>query len=159
MPAFPRYGHTGIMFQRRFYVFGGKCKSNNYHYLADLEIFDLTDNSWVSSNFNSKNNLELRRNHCADLIGQQMIVHGGLSEENVTLSDTYLLNLSPLKWCSVSISEFTPAPALTNHASAVVLPADIRYNVRTSIYKFPENTFGKLTSNRVKFILTYLIHQ
>ena len=57
MPAFPRYGHTGIMFQRKFYVFGGKCKSNNYHYLADLEIFDLADNSWMSSNFNSKNNL------------------------------------------------------------------------------------------------------
>ena len=37
----------------------------------------------------------------------------------------------------------------------MVLPADIRYNVRTSIYKFPENTFGKLTSNRVKNKIKY----
>jgi hypothetical protein len=138
---------------KKFYVFGGKIKSNNYHYLADLEIYDLNDNSWIISNFNSKNNLELRRNHIADLIGQQMIIHGGLSEDNVTLSDTYLLNLFPLKWCSVNISEFTPPPALTSHSSAVVLPADIRYNVRTSIYKFPENSFGKLTSNRVLLLL------
>ena len=34
MPAFPRYGHSGIIYQKKFYVFGGKCKSNNYHYLA-----------------------------------------------------------------------------------------------------------------------------
>jgi hypothetical protein len=114
-----------------------------------LEIFDLIENQWITSSFNSKNSLELRRNHVADLIGQQMIIHGGLNEDNITLSDTYILNLSPLKWSAVSISEFTAPPALSSHGSAVVLPAEIRYNVRTSIYKFPENGYGKLTSTRV----------
>ena len=150
LPAFPRFGHTGIIFQKKFYIFGGKCKSNNYHYLADLEMFDLVDDQWITSNFNSKNQLELRRNHVADLIGQQMIIHGGLNEDNITLSDTFILNLSPLKWSPVAISELTPPPALSSHGSAVVLPADIRYNVRTNIYKFPENGFGKITSTRVK---------
>lgn len=149
IPPYPRYGHTGVIYQKRLYVFGGKCKSNNYHYLADLEIFDLTESQWFTPNFNSKTVLELRRNHVAALVGNQMIVHGGFNEENKVLNDAHILSMSPLKWTPLNISEFTPGPYLSGHASAVVLPMDIRYSARTSIYKFPENGFGKLAANRV----------
>lgn len=149
IPPYPRYGHSGIIHQKRIYIFGGKCKSNNYHYIADLDIFDLTDSQWLTPNFSSKASLELRRNHVADLIGNQMIIHGGFNEENKILSDAHVLSLSPLKWTTLNISEFTPGPALSGHASAVVLPMEIRYNNKTSLYKFPENLFGKIITNRV----------
>ena len=78
-----------------------------------------------------------------------MIIHGGINEDNKVLSDAHVLSMSPLKWTPLNISEFTPGPYLSGHASAVVLPTDLKYNARTSLYKFPESGFGKLTSNRV----------
>jgi len=153
IPPYPRYGHTGIIYQKKLYVFGGKCKSNNYHYIADLDIFDLVESQWFTPNFSSKSSLELRRNHVADLIGSQMIIHGGMTEDNRILNDAHVLTMNPLKWTSLNISEFTPGPALSCHASAVVLPMDLKYNQRSSLYKFPENTFGKLISNRVNILI------
>lgn len=78
-----------------------------------------------------------------------MIIHGGITEENKILSDAHVLSLSPLKWNTLNISEFTPGPALSGHAGAVVLPMEIRYNNKTSLYKFPDNLFGKMVTNRV----------
>jgi hypothetical protein len=50
-----------------------------------------------------------------------MIIHGGLSKDYVTLSDTHSFNFSPLKLFSVNISKFKLAPILTNHATASLL--------------------------------------
>jgi len=94
----------------------------------------VADNQWFTPNFSSKSALDLRKNHVADLIGHQ---------------NAHALSMVPLKWSPLIISEFTPGPALACHASAVVLPTDIKYNQRTSLYKFPENAFGKIASNRV----------
>ncbi len=80
-----------------------------------------------------------------------MIIHGGINEEDKILSDAHVLSFTPMKWNALNISEFTPGPALSGHASAVVLPLEIRHNTKTNLYKFPENLYGKIITNRVKF--------
>jgi len=127
-----------------------------YQYLADIDIFDLNEKNWTQPNFNSKSFLPLRKNHIAELVGHQMIIHGGMSEDNQVLGDCHILTLNPFKWNFATISDLTPTPALSGHACALVIPAEIRYNARMNIYKFPEIGFGKLASNKVLYF--YVIY-
>ena len=151
-PQNPRYGHTGILYQKKFFVFGGKIKTYNGHILGDLDIYDLQENIWFQpANFSSKLSLSLRRNHVAELIGHQMLIHGGIGEDNQGLGDCELLSLtSPYKWTPAVITELSVSPILYGHASALVIPSDYRYNPRMNIYKFPDLGFGKMTFNKVK---------
>jgi len=161
-PVNPRYGHTGILYQKKFVVFGGKVKSGNYQYLADIDIFDMIEKTWTQPNFSSKSHLCLRRNHVAELVGHQILVHGGMSEENQVLSDCHVLSLNPYKWNYATISDITPSPALAGHACALVVPSEYKYNARMNLYKYPDIGFGKLSSNKVLYDfdekLSYIIY-
>ena len=148
-PTYPRYGHSGILYQKKFIVFGGKVKAGNYQYLADLDIFDVNENTWSQPSFNSKTFLPLRRNHAAELVGHQIIIHGGMTEDSQILGDCHVLSLSPYKWNYATISDLTPSPVLAGHACALVIPAEFRYNARMNLYKYPDIGFGKLASNKV----------
>lgn len=129
------------------YVFGGKTKNHNYSYLADVEIYNTEDHTWTAPLLNTHSTLPLRKNHVADLIGHQMIVHGGISENNEYLGDTYLLSLSPTtKWYTCHISDEVPGPVLAGHSCCLVLPHDIKYNPRLNIYKYPDVGIGRNNS-------------
>jgi hypothetical protein len=117
--------------------------------MGDLDIYDLNDNTWSSPGFSSKNFVTQRKNHIAELIGHQIIIHGGTSENDEVLGDCMVLSLNPYKWMPAALNEITPAPFLTGHSSALVVPADLRYNPRMNIYKYPEMGFGKLYTNKV----------
>ena len=159
LPSYPRYGHTGILYQKKYIVYGGKIKSITYHLMGDLDIYDLNENTWSTPGFSSKNFLAPRRNHIAELIGHQIFIHGGLSEDNEVLGDCHVLSLNPYKWITAAINELTPSPHLTGHASTLVVPSDLKYNARMNIYKYPEVGFGKLYANKVKkFLHLFLLN-
>jgi hypothetical protein len=68
-----------------------------------------------------------------------MLVHGGQSEEDKYLNDTYLLSLTtPLKWSKCNISPTTEGPTLAFHSCCLALPNDIITNNKFNIYKFPD---------------------
>jgi hypothetical protein len=148
-PPVTRFGHTGLLFEKKFIVFGGKAKNNNYTYIADLEYFNMEDKTWITPIINTANILKLRKNHVAEIIGRQMIVHGGHTELNEFLGDTHLLNLSPLKWITCLISEQHPGPVLSGHGACLVIPADVRYSSKFNIYKFPDMGIGRLSKAKV----------
>lgn len=151
-PNYPRYGHTGILYQKKFIIFGGKIKALNSSFFADIDIYDLNENTWTQPSFSSNNFLQLRRNHVAELIGHQLLIHGGFNEDNQVLNDCHILSMSPYKWNTTTISDSTPTPALAGHACCLVVPSDLRYNARMNIYKYPDIGFGKLASNKVTHI-------
>ena len=68
---------------------------------------------------------ELRRNHIAELMGSQMIIHGGISDNNEILNDIFLLNFNPIKWNVVSINPYTPGPKL--YGSCLIISYSKRY--------------------------------
>ncbi len=39
--SIPRYGHSGTVYQKKLYIFGGKVKMQNFAYLADLDMYSL----------------------------------------------------------------------------------------------------------------------
>lgn len=143
----PRFGHTGVVYQKKLYAFGGKSKTHNYTFLADLDVFNLEDHSWSSPLLYTKNFLALRKNHVGDLIGHHMIIHGGINENGEYLNDTFLLNFTPAKWYACSINDEVNAPTLAGHACTLVLPSEIKFNPRTSIYKFPDVAIGRAGTN------------
>jgi hypothetical protein len=155
MPVYPRYGHSGVIYQKKFIVYGGKVKSITYHLMGELDIYDLNENTWSSPGFTSKAYLPARRNHIAEIVGHHMFVHGGTGEDNEIYGDCYILSLSPYKWLPAAISDVTPSPHLTGHSSCLVVPAEYRLNTRMNIYKYPEIGFGKIASNKVKKIFIY----
>ncbi len=65
-----RFGHTGVLFQKKLILFGGKFKNNNYFFMGDLEVFNLEDKSWTVPIVYTKSTLKLRSNHIAEIIGK-----------------------------------------------------------------------------------------
>lgn len=151
IPANLRYGHTAVLYQRKLYVFGGKTKVNNYPYIPDLEVFSLDDRTWANPVLYTKSILKVRRNHVAKIIGHQMLIHGGISEDDEYLNDCYLLSFSPLKWLSVSINtDDEPSPTLAWHTCCLVLPSDQMYSAKLSIYKLPDQNIGRRSISKIK---------
>ena len=62
-----------------------------------IPVFSCSDNRWSSPTLSGKNTPQLRRNHIAEVVGSQMLIRGGVGDNNEILSDCYLLNFSPLK--------------------------------------------------------------
>ena len=143
-----RYGHTGIIFQNKMVFFGGKTKYLNMSYLCGLEMYTISDYSFNSPSV-GKISPETRKNHIAELLGNQMFIHGGLNEANEILNDCYLLTLNTLKWNICSISKYTPAPKLYGHASCIVIPHTLLFHHKFTIYSYPNLEPGKV-SNLIK---------
>jgi hypothetical protein len=143
-----RYGHTGVIFQNKMIFFGGKTKYLNMSYLCGLEMYTMSDYSFNSPSV-GKLSPETRKNHIAELLGNQMFIHGGLNEANEILNDCYLLTLNTLKWNICSISKYTPAPKLYGHASCIVIPHTLLFHHKFTIYSYPNLEPGKV-SNLIK---------
>jgi len=87
-------------------------------------------------------------------IGQQMFIHGGVSDENEVLGDSFLFSLTNHKWYACSIDEECTIPKLCNHKSALVLPSEQKYNSKMTIYKL--NDYRPLRHAR-KVIYTFTV--
>ena len=143
--AYNRYGHTGIFYQNKIYFFGGKIKYQKNSMTCGLEVFSFTDNQF-SSHSVGKLNPEPRRNHIAELVGNQIFIHGGITNSNEVLNDSFILNLNPLKWVTTIISKYSPGTNLYGHTSSVVIPQYILKNHKFSIYSYPNMEPGRANS-------------
>ena len=143
--SFNRYGHTGIFYQNKIYFFGGKIKYQKNSMTCGLEVFSFSDNQFTSPS-PGKLVPEPRRNHIAELLGNQMFIFGGITNSNEVLNDCFLLNFNPLKWYTCVISKYTPGPRLYGHTSCVVIPQFMLKNHKFSIYSYPNIEPGKANS-------------
>ena len=144
-----RFGHTSIIFQNKIYLFGGRTKYGNSFVSPGLEIFSLNDKSFISHDPEGGIIPEPRKNHIAELVGNQMLIHGGIRENNQVLGDCYYLNLSlsQLKWGVCPNVSSTPSPRLYGHTSALVLPKEYYISNKLNIFNYPEVEFA---NSRIK---------
>ena len=150
----PRRGHTGILYKNKYYIFGGKYINSNI--LAKVDIFDLSTNSWSTNNYNYFL-FKIRRNHIACLIGSQMLIHGGVDENDEILDDSYLLNLTNnLIWSKTSIMPILIPPKLAYHSCCLVITSDILYNNKFNIYRIPNSFIAKKLNSRIKEMGMYV---
>ena len=150
----PRYGHTGVLFQRKLYIFGGKTKSNNFQGFGDLEVYSIADKKWIIPSVYTKSYLKLRKNHIAELVGNHMFVHGGISEDGEYLNDSYLLGFHPIKWtkCSIkrNVDDMDISPYLSGHACCLVISDEFNNN-KLNIYNIPLLKSGSKITSRVYY--------
>ena len=146
-PTNNRFGHTSVIYQNKIFLFGGRTKYGGGFVSPGLEIFSLTENAFTNQDPEGNIFPEPRKNHIAELIGNQMLIHGGLNESNEILNDCYFLNLNQLKWGVCTINRSTPSPRLYGHTSCLVLPKEYYQSHRLTIYSYPDMETG---SNRLK---------
>ena len=132
-----RYAHSGALYHRNLYIFGGKYfKGIN---LADIEIFNLDKKCWIFPEFDIGNRIPLRRNHVSCGVGNIMFVHGGMNFENQYLDDMYLFDYKHLKWDNIVINNKNiKIPPLAHHCCCLVAPETIVLNPHFNIYSSPE---------------------
>ncbi len=154
LSPFQRYGHTGLVYFKKLYIVGGRIKENNYTFFpSNIDIYDTEDHTWSSQQVYSRSNLCQRRNHVAEIIGCQMIIHGGINEKNEFLNETVLISFSPLKFIQCVIKEETPGPYLAGHGCALVIPSEMRSNTKFNIYKSYDSIYTKKLQLIVKYLL------
>ena len=149
-----RFGHTAVLDKNKskIYIFGGRSKldmwshslsSERKELFGNIEYYDIKQNEWNIPEMRNKYHPSLRRNHTAELVGNELIIMLGINESNTILNDVYSLNLSFQegkieKWNEVHISKETPGPRLFGHSSSLVVHKDILKEKKFSIYKIPE---------------------
>ena len=137
-PTNNRFGHTGVIYQNKIFLFGGRTKYGGAFVSPGLEIFSLTENAFTNQDPEGNIFPEPRKNHIAELIGNTMLIHGGLDEEEQILDDCYILNLLTLKWFIPVINSNTPHPKVYGHSSCLVVPNSVLTNGAFSVYKIPD---------------------
>ena len=124
-----KYGHTSILYNDCLYIFGGNININKIKYqIEDIIIYNMINKTLKIANFKkeggkyNKNYFRIpyRRNHICEIIGWNMVVHGGIDIEkeytnkedeifffsnensnkndNNVLCDFMMLDLTTLKW-------------------------------------------------------------
>ena len=141
-----RYGHSGVLRYRNLYIFGGLYIVNKR--LADLEIFNLDKKKWFFPKLNTIIKLPLRRNHIGCSIGTQMLIQGGIDENDEFLNDCYVLNYHSLQWFKPIINEIISMPYIAYHSCCLVVPEEIINHPRFSIYNYP--TLNKLSGVNIR---------
>ena len=142
-----RFDHTSVFFQNKIYFYGGRVKIDKSTVLSGLEIFDLETNTFHIPNISG--GPQKRRNHISVLLGNQMLIHGGIGDDNEIFNDCYLLNLQPLKWISPIINKYKLAPQIFGHACCLAISSNILHNKKFNIYHYPDNDiFIKKNNNK-----------
>ena len=136
-PIENRYGHTALSMNNKLYIFGGKTKYLNTSYMNNLDIFSFTERKIINCQINGEKP-ENRKSHIAIFVGTQMLIHGGINADGKILNDSYLFNMHTLTWNKCIINKICEHPKLWGHACCLVIPGQILYNPKFSIYSFPE---------------------
>ncbi len=142
----PKYGHSTVLFNECLYFLGGNLNINKIKYpMEDILMFNLKTNSMKILNFNKDNlkkkkfffKVPLRRNHISELIGWNLVVHGGIdiekeylkndnfdtihindaSNSNGVLCDFMMLDLTLLKWSKLDNIKYKTQFASKNRNS------------------------------------------
>ena len=154
--TFVRFGHTAN-FDRsgsKIYLYGGVNKFEQFQELKEvpnlyvycgLECYDLKTKEFYKPPISYRIQPEYRRNHIAELIGNDLVIMGGINENNEVLNDVHSLNLNfpngvKERWKEVDITNAgdVETPYLFGHASALAVQSVVTKYNKFSIYKYPD---------------------
>jgi hypothetical protein len=135
----PRMGHSSVFYKNQIFIYGGNLDRDEMQPKEDIIIFSLFDNKIYLEKCFNKLGLKWRRNHIGHALNSQMIIHGGIDENNSILGDTFILDLETLRWNEIHIKEDSHSKSfpVCNHSSVlVVLPERRCHN--SNVFRFPE---------------------
>ena len=152
-----RFGHTAVFDKSgsKIYLYGGVAKydqninseflSKSYLYCG-IEYYDLKTKEFNKPVMSYRIQPEHRRNHIAELIGNDLVIMGGINDNNEILNDVHSLNLSfpngiKERWKEVDIAQTSEVdtPYLFGHASALAVQGSVSRSTKFSLYKYPDD--------------------
>ena len=155
--TFIRFGHTANFDKNgsKIYLYGGISKCDQYPELKDvpktytycgLECYDLKTKEFSKPPMSYRIQPEYRRNHIAELVGNDLVIMGGINENNEILNDVHALNLNfpngiKERWKEVDIANTADVetPFLFGHASALAVQGAVSRCNKFSLYKYPDD--------------------
>ena len=151
-----RYGHISVLdrLESRIFVYGGRTKydklsnliiGDNTNAFCGMEYYDIKLNKWFRPLIGDETGYPpLRRNHIGEILGNQLIIHGGIDEYGDILNDVFFININNIesnkeRWTSLMISSIIPGPYVYGHSSALVLENEIIKSSKANVYYFPDD--------------------
>ncbi|CAI2386706.1 unnamed protein product [Moneuplotes crassus] len=117
----PRHGHTAVVYKSNIYVYGGyrryieSIKIRETY--GDLYVFNTNYLRW--DKINSNGEMTYRRNHICEVVGNYMLVHGGLNNKSKVLDDIYVFSFKTQFWQRIKIK--SKPDAVSHHKSCLVM--------------------------------------
>ena len=108
---------SSVVWKNDIYLFGGFIGGNNPHYSQQLYKFDLTNVCYKPVQA-SGSLPPPRSDHSAQVLGNLMLVFGGISGENQHLNDLFALDMAKMEWLCVRSQGESPSERI-GHAAVV----------------------------------------
>ena len=155
--SFVRFGHTAVFDKNcsKIYIYGGRTKYDQFpdsklgektYGFCGIEYYDFKTKEFGKPVMSYRIQPDQRRNHIAELIGSDLVIMGGINENNDILNDVYSLNLNfpngiKERWKEVDIVNTTnvETPFLFGHASALAVQGAVAKCNKFSLYKYPDD--------------------
>lgn len=173
---FIRYGHISVLdrLESKIFIYGGRTKydkfsnliiGDNTNAFCGMEYYDIKLNKWFRPLIGDETGYPpLRRNHIGEILGNQLIIHGGIDEYGDILNDVFFININNIesnkeRWTSLMISSIIPGPYVYGHSSALVLENEIIKSNKTNVYYFPDDEkvyIKNIPKNRIKLKGLYI---
>jgi hypothetical protein len=101
-PPSKRSGHSAVMHNGKMYVFGGRRgEAPGSGYLSDVHIFDFGVRRWMKASCTGTAP-SARAGHVAAVVEDGlMVIHGGISNGEEIVGDTFGLRLETLEWIPI----------------------------------------------------------
>jgi N-acetylneuraminic acid mutarotase len=133
-----RLGHTAVACEDGILVFGGLTQFSSETKMREcLNTQKILTPSLRWKYLKATGNFVVtRRYHSASMVGNQMLVFGGLSERNKVLGDLAVLDIRKLKWKNLQVLE-GPTP-LAFHSAVTVVPKEYLSSPDFDIFNMPE---------------------
>lgn len=109
----PRDGHTALAYKHYLVVYGGAGSFNAILHSrtcsALLHLLDTTNLQWKI--FKPLGRLpDPRRNHSASIVGNTMLIYGGINNNSEVLSDFQAVNLDLMQWFTIKFRKDSVRP-------------------------------------------------
>ena len=155
--SFVRFGHTAVFDKNytKIFIYGGRTKYDQFpetklgektYGFCGIEYYDFKTKEFGKPVMSYRIQPDHRRNHVAELIGNDLVIMGGINENNDILNDVYSLNLNfpngiKERWKEVDIVNTmnVDTPFLFGHASALAVQGAVAKCNKFSLYKYPDD--------------------
>ena len=142
--SFVRFGHTAVFDKNcsKIYIYGGRTKYDQFpeaklgektYGFCGIEYYDFKTKEFGKPVMSYRIQPDQRRNHIAELVGSDLVIMGGINENNDILNDVYSLNLNfpngiKERWKEIDIVNPTSVkkPFLFVHASALAVQGELQ---------------------------------
>ncbi|CAI2386527.1 unnamed protein product [Moneuplotes crassus] len=118
----PRYGHTAVVYGSNIYVYGGYRRYVESFKIretyGDIYSFNTSYLKWEKLNCNGE--ITFRRNHICEVVGNYMLVHGGLNHKSEVIGDIHAFNFKTQFWQKIKMKKNGP-DAVSHHRSCIVM--------------------------------------